>query len=140
MKKSDYIAGLRELANYLEVREFPETIKGFWEDQAVFEPFTIFFNARNKEDFGKLCAAFGSFEKERDNYSTAAKVTLSSGFSLKVSTDRSNVCKRIVVGTRTIEAKPERVEVIEAEPERTEEIVEWECPESFIALGKNESV
>ena len=136
MKRAEYIVALRELADYLETHHLPDEKKGWWSaKEDTFSSPNLFIRTYSKEDFSDFCRALGGFEKKWDESSTGAEVTLASGVRIHVSTDRQNVCKRIVVGTRTIEAKPERTEVIEAEPERTEEIVEWECPESFLNLG-----
>ena len=139
MKKTEYVAALRELANYVESHDIPEEIAGWWGGtQEVFSTPNLFINARNTIDFGNLCRSLGSFKKERTESTTGAVVELPTGVKITVSTDRENVCKRVVIGTRKVEAIPERVEIIEAEPEREVEIVEWECPESFMALGKDD--
>lgn len=134
MKKQEYVDALRELANYVEAKDFPDTITGWWstERRDVFDPFTLYINARNPIDFGTLCSSLGSFEKVVTDYSTGAEVKLSSGMKVHVSISREQVCRKKVVGTKIVPAKEE--EIIPAEPEREVEIVEWECPESFIAL------
>lgn len=137
MKKAEYINALRELADYIEARDFPDTIQGYCGESDTFDKPSVRIYVKNKTDFGRLCAAMGSFEKKRDSYSTGAETVLTSGVVVGVTASREVVCKKIVVGTRTIEAKPE--EIIPAEPEHEEEIVEWECPESFVALGKGDA-
>ncbi len=54
------------------------------------------------------------------------------GTAIQVWGKKEAVCERVVVGTRTVAAKPQQI--IEAIPEREEEIVEWKCPPSFVAL------
>lgn len=136
MTKTQYVAALRDLADFVEKQEFPESWKGWWNEAETFATPKLEFNVHSKSDFGKICAAMGSFEKERTSYSTGAKKTLPGGAIVSVSANRDVVCKRVVVGTKTVPAEPERI--IEARPERTEEIVEWECPESFVALKSEE--
>ena len=51
-------------------------------------------------------------------------------FSLEINITRKEVCERVVVGTRTIEATPEQI--LPATPEREEEIIEWRCDESIL--------
>lgn len=139
MKRLEYVAALRELADYLVTHELPDTIAGFYsgDTRQTFEPHTLFITARNKKDFGLLCAGLGSFEKVVTDYSTGAEVKLPGGTRVHVSISRDMVCKRVVVGTKVVPAKEE--EIIPAEPEREEEVVKWVCPESFIALGKEEA-
>lgn len=136
MNKENYVKALRDLANYVEAREWPEKIEGWLGPQDVFDLPKLYIGARNKTEFGVLCASMGSFDKVRTDYTTGAKTTLESGVTIEVSIGREKVCRKIVVGTRTIAAVPEHTEVVEEQPEHTEEVVEWECPESFIALAK----
>lgn len=138
MKRLEYVAALRELADYIESHELPDTIEGYWSHQVndTFGPMTLFINTRNKRDFGTLCAGLGSFEKVVTDYSTGAEVKLPAGMKVHVSIGREQVCKRVVIGTKIVPAKEEKI--IPAEPEHEVEIVKWECPESFIAL-KEES-
>lgn len=139
MKRLEYVAALRELADYLVTHELPDAIEGYWSHQVneTFSPFTLFITARNKRDFGNLCGGLGSFEKVVTDYSTGAEVKLPSGMKVHVSISRDMVCQRVVVGTKVVPAKEE--EIIPAEPEHEEEVVKWVCPESFIALGKEEA-
>lgn len=137
MNKVEYVKALRELADYVESREFPEKIKNWIGDESdLFESPGLNFYTRNKHDFGLIATAMGSFEKVRTDYSTGAIKKLASGVEVKLTANRDVICKKIVVGTRTVAGTPERI--IEAEPEREEEIVEWECPESFVSLKEDE--
>lgn len=132
MQKSEYIKGLRELADYLEKKDFPDTVKGWLGDRKeLFSPISLYLYTNNKEDFGQLCGILGTFKKSVTDYSTNAEVALESGFTVKVSADRGTVCTRKVVGTKTV---PATERVVEEVPEHEEEIVEWECPESFVGL------
>ena len=139
MKRLEYVAALRELADYLVTHELPDTIAGYYSGdlRQTFEPHTLFITTRNKKDFGSLCAGLGSFEKVVTDYSTGAEVKLPGGMKVHVSISRDMVCQRVVVGTKIVPAKEE--EIIPAEPEHEEEVVKWVCPESFIALAKEEA-
>jgi hypothetical protein len=52
------------------------------------------------------------------------------GLRLTITTDREQVCERIVVGTETV-----TIPAVEAQPERTEvrEIIEWHCEPVAVA-------
>jgi hypothetical protein len=134
MNKVEYVAALRELADFVERKPFPDTKTSVWRNEpvALFDAPTLSMHVESAPEFGAICAAIGTFEKDRNEYSTGAIAKLSAGARVSVHTARQNVCKKIVVGTRVVPATEERV--IEAEPEHEEEIVEWECPESFVAL------
>lgn len=137
MNRLEYVIALRELADYVESHEFPERKTGYWGSiEDTFKAPNLEFDIRNREDFVAFVRAMGSFEKERDSYSTGAKFELPSGTYVKVETARENVCKKIVVGQRFVEEQPERV--LEAVPAHNEDIVEWECPESFLNLDQKE--
>lgn len=138
MKRVEYIAALRQLADYLESHEITDTYKNRWsgKDEDLFSAPHLEVYTDNKELFGNICGAMGSFIKEVSDYSTGAVHKLPSGAYFGVRASRSVVCKRVIVGTKTVPAKEE--EIIPAEPEHEEEIVKWECPESFIDLGKEE--
>jgi hypothetical protein len=136
MKKSEYVAALRELADYVDAREWPEKIQGWLGPQDTFDAPNLVFSTKNKTEFGLLCASLGKFEKTRNEYTTGATATLESGVKILVTANRDVVCRKIVVGKKTVPATEER---IEAQPEREIDVVEWECPESFINLGKEEA-
>lgn len=135
MKRLEYVAALRELADYVEAREFPDTRLGYGNRIDAFERPALTFWLNDKRDFGLFAAAMGSFEKAVTDYSTAANHTTPT-INVRVVASRETVCTKKVLGTRTVDAKPE--EIIPAVEEHEEEIVAWECPESFVALGKQE--
>lgn len=134
MKKSEYVAALIELANFVESKDFPDQWGGWYGNQEYDSPELIFYVA-NKEHFGTIISSLGAFEKSGDTISTDATKRLSLGSNLRVWGKKENVCERVVVGTRTVAAEPEKI--IPAKPEREEEIVEWKCPESFMALKED---
>lgn len=131
MNKSEYIASLRELADYIEAREFPDDWQGSYA-KTDYNPPCLSFWVGSKTTFGKICSLIGTFEKNRGEYSTGARAKLPGGATISVSASREVVCKKVLAGTKTIPAKEE--EIIPAQPEHEEEIYKWECPESFISL------
>lgn len=141
MKKFAYVNALRELADFVESKEFPDewTPEYSWStNQTSWEPPYLLIRTKKKEEFENFCRQLGGFKKDFNDFSSSAIKELLTGAKITISTDRRNVCKRTVVGTRIISAKEERTEIYEAEPEREEEIVKWEC-ESFLG-DSNETV
>lgn len=136
MTKTEYVQALRELADYVDAREWPEKIQGWCGPQDTFSLPSLTISARNKTEFGLLCTSMRSFTKSRSEYHTGAEHTLPSGVQVLVLADRDVVCRKVVVGKRTV---PASERIVEAVPEREVEIVEWECPESFIALAETNS-
>lgn len=129
MRKIELIENLRIFANYLESCPLP--------DELNIEGGTSFWHlADNAYDFGKTVALLGSFQKEAtESYLNANKQI--GGIHFQVTAIRNNVCTPKIVGKKIIPAEPEKT--IEAKPERVEDIIEWECPPSFVALGKEEA-
>jgi len=104
-RRAEFVAGLRELADLLEKHpDIPEPIMSA----------NAFVDTR--EELAKV-ARLGFWEKcEQGEWFILAR-NFSAGLRLEVNINRSKVCKRKVVGTR----------VVPARPERTEEIIEWIC-------------
>ena len=76
--------------------------------------------------------AIGTFKKDGDSWYTRVTHTLEHGATVSISAKRDTVCKKLVVGKKIVPSAPERI--IPAMPEHEEDIVEWECPESFLAM------
>lgn len=108
--RQEFIQGLRDLADFLEARPTVPTPNGYL-NQYVFP-----------SAFRESARALGAFDKTPSDDFYGAERRFGP-ITLRLFTDRSAVCKRIVKGTR----------IIPAEPERTEEVVEWECSESLLA-------
>lgn len=132
MNKTEYVAALRELAAFVEGKDFPDRWTGYWGGNDSFPTPTLDFLVITKNDFGALARALGSFTKEASSSYTSVRKQLESGVMVSVSAPREKVCKKIVIGKRKLAAEPETI--IPAKPEREEDVVEWECPESFVAL------
>jgi len=117
-ERKQQIADLREVLNWFE--KHPE----------IPLPVTEFniYSWDTTEEARTMATAMGTFEKRAQEnlfYLTKRFGTV----QVRAVFSRSQVCKRIVTGKRTV---PERVEVV---PAHEEEIVEWDCP----SLLKEES-
>lgn len=133
MNKQEYVASLRELADFVESREFPDDWSGWYGINSYTAP-DIQFSVNSKTDFAKIAKAFGSFKKSGDSASTDCNKELSLGARLALWGKKEAICEKVVVGKRIIPAEPEQI--IPATEEHEEEIIEWKCPESFIAASK----
>jgi hypothetical protein len=111
------IAGLREFADFLDAHPaIPAT------------PQKFLCCILDRDEFLKL-ARVTSWRKvyESPNFFTLRK-TFGSGAELDVYTDRENVCRKVVKGTRFVAAQP-------ATEAHEEEIVEWVCEEASLLAG-----
>ena len=123
-----FIDGLRELADFLEAN--PQN-RQLWDHQ-VFH-----FFAQSKEEFAQALRDLSPCSKEDDG-SFVEAIRSFGPVRVVVNLNHDKGCERIVIGTKVLPAEPEKTVVIPAKPERVEEIVEWKCPESFLALSKEE--
>lgn len=132
MKRLEYVKALRELADYVESRPLPDEWRSYvWMVSSYPVP-ELHFTVLNKEGFGEIVAALGSFKKESTEYNLRAVVTLPSGAQVRVAIAHEQVCEKVVVGKKVVPFR--QAYMVDAVPEHEEEIVEWKCPESFIAL------
>lgn len=137
MKKNEYIAGLRELADFLESRDFPDTWKSSWGTDESYPNINVSLFTYDKETFGKLTSLLGGLEKSAsESYLTSHKKLANS--SIQVHGYREMICEKVKVGTKIIPAK--EAELVPAEPEHEEDIYEWKCPDSFLALKEESNV
>ena len=128
MTNIDLVGKLRELARiYEENPDVPELYQLTVATEFVFCP--------TKKEFIAAIRAFGSGKKNSvpgDEYYGLAFVP--DAFpNIQIRGVRASICERVVVGKKTIPATKEMV--LPATPEREEEIIEWICPESFLATG-----
>ena len=130
MKKHEYVEALRELADFVESRHFPDTWKEHAWDESSFSSPRLTFYLGQPDAFKKFSGLIGSFTKSAtEGYLTSAK-TLHRGAMISVKGRRDTICERVKVGTKIIPASEEKI--IPAKPETIEDIYEWKCPESFI--------
>lgn len=109
------IDGLRQLASWLEqhptVPATSDTVMSYVCD--------------NKEEFTELAREMGSFQKKPTEYYMFLEKHFSGEVIFRLIGDRRNVCERVVVGSKIVQATPEII--IPAKPEHEEDIVEWRC-------------
>jgi hypothetical protein len=111
VERSELIQGLRDLATFLE--SYPEIpTPSFGVDAWV----------NSKEELTNASRLGGKWEKRyTGNYFCLGKRF--GPILFEINTERDKVCRRVVVGTETIPAQPER----------TVEKVEWICDEPLLA-------
>lgn len=133
MNKQEYVNALRELADFIESKPLPDSWKPYsWMDSMSYPTPTIGFQLHHKEDFGRIAAVLGTFDKESRRDTISAVVTLPTGAKVTAEIAHEKVCERVVVGTKKVAFQ--QAYFISAVPEHEEEIVEWKCPDSFVAL------
>lgn len=121
-KTADYIAGLRELADFYE--QNPNINLPYEGRMCNFGIFGL-----SKAEIVTTVKAFGKCTKDYDANSVTILKTFPSGIKLQIYASRQEVCERIVVAKHT---EPETVtpgkwvpeEVV---PAREVEVVEWRC-------------
>jgi hypothetical protein len=110
MNKSQYISALRELADYLESREFPETFTNnfSWDEKSGGYPtVSLSMWTKSKSDLGLIAKAMGKFEKENSSTYIGAKTTLPLGAKISIDASKEYTCEKVKVGTRIVPAKEE---------------------------------
>lgn len=119
-ERDGFIKDLRAFADWLESNPDVPT--------PVFpQRFDVF--CLNKEQMVATCRAVGGKMKKGVTESFFYLRKDFRTIHYEVNALRDNICDKVVIGTRTIPAEPERTVTIAAQPERTEEITEWRCSE-----------
>jgi len=127
---AEYAAGLRELADWIEAHpEMPRP-------GGTLTVYTL----NSREEAAACLKALGTCQKEY----TESNFYLSREFGpikLTFMFYRSAVCQRRVVGQKQVGTQviPARITPEEIIPAHTEDIVEWDCEESLLALTTEES-
>jgi hypothetical protein len=123
--KTDIVKDLRELADFLERRTI---ITG-----RVTMP-TVYLFARDADEFAQSISMIGGFEKKVDDYAMKA-VKMFGDVKLMVHVQRSEMCEKIVVGTKQVELTrevyPEGVTPTTVTETVDEDITEWSCPPAW---------
>jgi hypothetical protein len=119
----ELIKGLRELSDFMEANDLP-----YWGTLGFY------CNAKTPQDFSDMVKKLGSFKKTSDHSYLNAIKEFPGGVKLEVFVEKNLTCKKIVVGKKTVPFRD--AQVIPAVPAHEEDIVKWECPESFIDLDK----
>lgn len=115
MNNSGAITGLRKLADFLEQNpEFPYVgtiISARMKDKEELKKYVRALGHTKKNDFGEILSLSHEFTPE---------------IRLDLDIARALVCRKEVIGTKTIPAKP-------ATPEITVEDYKWVCDEPILA-------
>lgn len=144
IEKAEFVKGLRDLADFFDAN--PEMIDEY--DYVIINH--QFWGAWEKEEFGRegleLLRAGGTKFDEENQYGVRKHF---GPHRFTVSASHDSVCEKKVVGTMTkpalsdeqvaeLKALREAQDAIRANPAGTkdEEIVEWECPPSFISMAE----
>lgn len=117
-EREEFIAGLRDLADWLEERpELPGPVGG--ERVLVF--------TQDAETFREYLGHMGAVEKNYSGDDYARAIKRFGPINYEVFTDREKVCRRVQVGTRTV-AQEVPVEDVETKTVEVEEpVYEWDC-------------
>jgi len=115
----ELIDGLRAMADWLE--DHPQDPNG---------SVTLNLFPNDRDALLKAIQGVGRVEKQAIDKWYYLRKRFSSHVTIEWNQSRESVCERVVVGTKTIAAEPEKI--IPAKPERVEEVVEWRCPESIL--------
>ena len=123
MNNSKKIQALRDFCDFAE------------KSGIYFEmPGTIRFACGSAGVFSDTIKKLGSFEKSADESFLNATKHFGEGLKFEVYVYKNKTCKRVVVGKKTVPLQKSfyTPEVLEHE----EDIVKWECPESFLDIKK----
>lgn len=104
-RRQQVVQGLREFADFLEAHP-----------DAPFSRNWLIEYVPTREDLIKAARIMGSFDKKPDTDYFGVNRNFGP-ITYRVYTERTKVCERVVIGTRTVPAQAER----------TEDIVEWKC-------------
>jgi len=127
---TEYAAGLRQLADWIEAH--PEQPR----PDAELSVYAL----NTKQEAAACLRALTPCKKEyRDELFQLSRMF--GPLNLKFIFYRNAVCTRKVVGTKEVgvEVIPSRVIPEQIIPAHTEEIVEWECGESLLAIKEAEA-
>ena len=113
MTNSEYVSGLRKLADWYEENE----------GVALPESVITVYGAHSKEEAAHLLRALAPCEKTYSDGLFEIRKTFD-GIKLRFVFMREAVCERIVVSTEVV---PEKIE-----PAYTREVVEWRCYEPIM--------
>ena len=124
--REEFVQGLRDVADYYESHPDLETP---WEG-ARFSAFCY-----SPESFSDQVKAIGAGNKEVDDYYARVEHHFAGGHVIAVVSPRDTVCTRRVVGEEDIEVEIPDPEAPTVTVTQKKEIVEWDCPPSFIMKG-----
>jgi hypothetical protein len=119
-KNQELIDGMRACAAFMEAH--PNL-------QKIHSPQTLMIFPDG--DLAQAVKGMGEVQKAPRGDWFVLEKRFSPMFSIEWLKGRKDVCERVVTGTTTIPAVPERT--LPAEPERVVETYEWRCPDSLLA-------
>lgn len=129
-EQQEYVAGLRELADFIEGHievplsgEFKIT-QWVYDSYMTKHPYDVIAGSA-KRKLRTATLALGNAEKVWSNLHLDVRRKFSDNVILEFTVARERVCERVVTGTREVD------EIVIAA--RTEEIVEWQCTDSILA-------
>lgn len=122
-KNAQLVAGLRELAEFIETNDDFEFVSGdscpiefSWRDWYLHDMST----EEKRAEIAKIARKLGNAEKIYSDDFFWLEKQFGPMVIFRVHSMRQTVCERVVTGTITLPAVP-------AQPERTIEKVEWRC-------------
>lgn len=116
---AEHVASLRLLADFLEAN--PDVVPGIDWDSCIYSD--------TKEGIADKARRFSPVEKEFTDHHFGLVKHFGSHATLRWFTNRSEVCERVVVGTKTV-TRP--VMVQQGEETVEVEIKEWRCVEPLL--------
>jgi hypothetical protein len=117
----DIIDGLRAMADWLAA--------GHWIPEYTVMQLDVFPSA---EQFRQVAREAGKLEKKGSGDYFYLRKEFTPRVYIDFNQRRDQICERVKVGEKIIPATPEMT--IPARPEKVEEIFEWKCPPSLLAL------
>jgi hypothetical protein len=131
--REEAIAAIRELADLLEAHDALPVPFGLDGGSSM----NVFLHDGDApQRLAELTRLLAPCEKMSEEWGTGIQALIGGVIRLQVTADRELVCERVVIGEREVTREvpapgAEMVTVTEVE-----EIVEWRCPESFLALAQ----
>ena len=120
-RRSEFVAGLRAAADFFESNP----------DAGVPYDARMGFHCSSRDEFVTAVRALGRAEKDFTSSYARATRDFGGGVQVDYQAYRSEVCERVVVGTREVEVEEPDPEAVAALPKvkRTETVedVEWRC-------------
>lgn len=139
-RKAQFVQGLRDMANFMEKVQdvpLPDAVSAVVYGGNVHFADGKHYPMDSKEGLAIIADRIGQCEKEYGSYFTLIK-KFAPGIAIQWMMIRDQVCEKIVTGTITRPAEPEKI--IPARPERVEELFEWKCAPIMAALPKPDSI
>lgn len=125
--RADAIQGLRDFADFLEANEDASLPSGLYALDYQW----------GKENLLARTRELGGLWNKKEDGAYFSLVRHFGPVRYEVYTTRSEVCERVVTGTRTVTREEYDPDALAQVPKRTvtaeEEIVEWRCPPSLLA-------